>query len=251
MLTFDPTSPQLIDKNTALTSTYWSGSDTLEQYNKNLNELGQDWEWANKTIEYNFNEFGHRSKSIKDLDKDFILCFGCSFTVGVGVQETQTWPHQLSRMFGLDYYNAGVGGAGMDICYYNSILWKANNLPLPGLVVVAWPEDTRKSFALTENNNILLDVSNQRSELYSKLYITDTAEQVMNNISWYEGFNSVWESLNIKVVNIKFNLLPQLDFLKIPSVLFDSDEGSGGARDRMHDGPVYLENIAKKVMSVL
>jgi hypothetical protein len=57
--------------------------------------------------------------------------------------------------------------------------------------------------------------------------------------------------LNIKVVNVNFNMLPQIDFLNIPSVSLDSDEGSGGARDRMHDGPVYLENIAKKVMSVL
>lgn len=251
MLTFDPTSPQLVDKNVANMSTYWSGSDTLELYNKNLNELGPDWEWANKTIEYKFNEFGHRSKSIRDLDKDFILCFGCSFTVGVGVQEQETWPHQLSRMFGLDYYNAGVGGAGMDICYYNSILWKANNLPLPSLVVVAWPEDTRKSFAITDGEDILLDVSNQRSEMYSKLYVTDTAEQVINNIAWYEGFNSIWESLNIKVVNVNFNMIPQIDFLNIPSILFANMDGAGQARDRMHDGPVFLENIAKKVMSAL
>ena len=116
---------------------------------------------------------------------------------------------------------------------------------------MAWPEDTRKSFAITDGEDILLDVSNQRSEIYSKLYITDTAEQIINNIAWYEGFNSIWESLNIKVVNVKFNSLPQLDFLNIRSVQNTSDDGAGQARDRMHDGPVFLENIAKKVMSAL
>ena len=101
-----------------------------------MNELPILTDRVNKTIkrydcdesykvEYKFNDFGYRSSTnYRDLLKQRkIVCLGCSFTEGVGLDEDETWPYLLSQKIGLPFFNLGMvcGSQGY-------IMWQIQNV---------------------------------------------------------------------------------------------------------------------------
>jgi hypothetical protein len=77
------------------------------------------------TIDYKFNDYGYRASFDYEslLDSEKIVCIGCSFTEGVGLLETETWPYLLSQKMGLPYLNLGVAG-GSD----GYVIWQIKNV---------------------------------------------------------------------------------------------------------------------------
>jgi hypothetical protein len=61
----------------------------------------------------------YRDRDHTGFDKEFIPCFGCSFTYGEGQPDTDTWPRMLSEKTGKNYLNLGVCGIGIDGIYNN------------------------------------------------------------------------------------------------------------------------------------
>lgn len=61
----------------------------------------------------------YRDRNHIGFDKEFIPCFGCSFTYGEGVADTETWPYLLSRKFNKNFLNLGMASAGVDAIYNN------------------------------------------------------------------------------------------------------------------------------------
>ena len=67
------------------------------------------------SVTYGFNEEGNRVTPKNSATARYnVLTFGCSFTFGVGVGDTGSFPWQLSEKLGKDYqvHNLGVGGYG-------------------------------------------------------------------------------------------------------------------------------------------
>jgi hypothetical protein len=102
--------------NVAGTVQYWDTSDSQERYQQNLQnpkkhqklkELG----YINSVIEYKFNSQGFRCEEILEPD---VLCFGCSFTMGTGLDEINTWPAQFSSITRLSTSNLGHAGSSND-----------------------------------------------------------------------------------------------------------------------------------------
>lgn len=250
-LSYHSSYPQMFDTSVASKSLEWYSSDSKEFYSNNLKKL-QNWRWSGVSIKYEFNSFGYRSKEVDQLDKDFILTFGCSFTEGTGLHNYQTWPHKLAELLKIDYYNAGKSGTGLDVIYYNSLLWKQHKLPLPKQVIVQWPEANRKSWGTYNNNEISLDVSNGKEDDWWKYYITSDGEIHMNNIAWYLGFNNVWQSLGVPVLNITWCPFDHLQNLEFPLHYSDiKNDLTLLARDHMHSGPEFQNNIAKMCKRLL
>ena len=54
---------------------------------------------------YKFNECGYRTKNIDDLDKDFALVFGCSYTEGVGLYQKDIWCEKLCKELEIAIFN--------------------------------------------------------------------------------------------------------------------------------------------------
>lgn len=240
---------QLVELDVISKTLNWYGSDTEDLYNKNVKD---GWRWKDTSIEYKFNKLGYRTKDLNNLHSDFLLTFGCSFTEGVGLHDKQIWPTKLAKLLNLDLYNAGKGGSGLDICYYNALLWKENNLPLPKQVVLQLPEPERKSWGTYKENNISLDVSNGKEDDWWKYYITSNGEIHMNNIAWYLGFNNVWQSLNVPVLNITWSPYTHLENLEF-KLHYSNIEHDPNllARDNMHSGPEWHTNIANKCKELL
>jgi hypothetical protein len=53
------------------------------------------------------------------FDKEFIPCFGCSFTYGADQLDTESWPYLLSQETNKNFLNLGMGGSGIDGVYNN------------------------------------------------------------------------------------------------------------------------------------
>ena len=140
----------------------------------------------------------------------------------------------------------------MLLFYYNSLLWKQHKLPLPKQVIVQWPEANRKSWGTYNNDKISLDVSNGKEDDWWKYYITSDGEIHMNNIAWYLGFNNVWQSLGVPVLNITWCPFDHLQNLEFPLHYSDiKNDLTLLARDHMHSGPEFQNNIAKMCKRLL
>jgi hypothetical protein len=66
-------------------------------------------------IKYRFNRYGFRD--INWNEDDFpksIFCFGCSQTVGVGIEEDLTWTKIVSKKLEIPVCNMGITGASND-----------------------------------------------------------------------------------------------------------------------------------------
>ena len=61
----------------------------------------------------------YRDRDHIGFDKEFIPCFGCSFTYGQAQPTDATWPYLLSQKTGKNFLNLGVQGIGIDGIYNN------------------------------------------------------------------------------------------------------------------------------------
>jgi hypothetical protein len=133
---------------------YYSGTDTEDLYNSNLQTQSSDWYYYNNPITYSYNEYGHRSKSINELDFDnYILFIGCSHTEGIGLHQENTYANLVSTKLNCDYYNLACGGSGLDILFYNIVSWFNTFDKLPKKVVIQWPNTVR--FAALDDSGLL------------------------------------------------------------------------------------------------
>lgn len=61
----------------------------------------------------------YRDRNHIGFDKEFIPCFGCSFTYGASQPDIDTWPYLLSQKTKKNFLNLGIGGSGIDGIYNN------------------------------------------------------------------------------------------------------------------------------------
>ena len=256
-LHFNKELPLLFDRTRINYSGDFYSTDTEQLFKKNV-KVKKDWRWKDAHIPYKFNSLGYRTKEINEADKEFVLGFGCSFTEGVGIDSKDTWLHTVCSKIGIDYINLAKASTGMDIQYYNTLLWNNSNLPRPKYVICQWPQKFRKSFGFNEDDRSILfndmsETPTHDGKWYGKRYIMDTGEMTMNTIAWYEGFNNTWKSLGVPVLNFswEYDLLDDTDFLKHELHVIDPEGvGSMQARDCQHDGPEFHEITAKKLLAL-
>lgn len=128
-------------------SSYWCDTDSEENFRKNPKEG-----YTDKSIYYQFNSYGYRTKEFDfESPKPSILCLGCSFTVGIGVNEFESWPAHIQTSF-TDYnvHNLGYAGASCDTVA--RILSSIKNKLNTGIVFIAWPNKYR--YEVYENTEV-------------------------------------------------------------------------------------------------
>jgi len=131
--------PSSIDKSNFLIA----GSDSYESYQENLKTQPQDWIYRTKSVTYERNEFGHRSKNLQELSYRYGLFTGCSITFGSAVALEDSYPHKISKALDVDYYNLAVEGSGPDLVAYNLMSWLYHVEVKPSFIVLQWPEYSR------------------------------------------------------------------------------------------------------------
>ena len=239
----------LVDRLFVNQTVNFYSSDDEDKYNFHKKRMPADWPYHTETIEYKFNSLGYRTKEIESLDKDFLLTFGCSYTEGVGLNVEDTWASLLATNLKLDLYNCAKQSTSPEIQHINALLWKRNNLPKPKLVVCQWPSISRKMFGFTQQDDIeLLDMSETKTHdgrWWERRYIVDDGERDKSIIQQIEGFNLVWESMEVPVINFTWEPFEIPLFTKIHEVR--PKAGSKEARDREHDGPDFHRETERTI----
>lgn len=121
----------------------YAGSDTMEEFAKNLKTQPDNWHYRTKEVEYLCNSKGYRTKELDSIDwKESIVLFGCSMTAGIGVAEDETISHFLEQKSGRPVINLGVPGSSLDFNLYNNFLLH-KNYTKPWAVVNLWTNTHR------------------------------------------------------------------------------------------------------------
>lgn len=207
-------------------------------------------------IEYKFNSLGYRTKEITDLDKNFILSFGCSYTEGVGLNTNQIWVDHLAKKLNIDYYNAAKQATGIDFAYLNNLLWVNSNLPKPKLVIIQWPQKHRKSFGFKEDYGIrfadMSETPTPDGKWWGKRYIMDTGDLSLNVWSWIEAVNNSWKMLGIPVFNFTWDDDLEEELTRSNyKVWCINPKNRDKARDDQHDGPNFHKETAETISALL
>jgi len=145
---------------------YWCGSDSEENFKKNP-KPGYD----QTSIVYKFNSHGYRTKEFEfNSDKKSIICIGCSFTYGTGINVEDSWPSHIERAFPeYNVYNLGVPGSSGDTIA--RILTNIENLLNPAMILILWPEIHRYEIY---NENKIMDVSSKDKNAYTPTILIDS-----------------------------------------------------------------------------
>lgn len=137
--------------------------------NQKLDKLPNENIYEDKQkFTYNFDNYGYRyDESPYDLEKNKkIFCFGCSETLGHGIQYKETWTYLLNNYFN-DYniYNYGVQGSSNNGIFrriYQFLKYlEINNLSYPEYIFIYFASFTRDELIYFESTNIkILNIGN-------------------------------------------------------------------------------------------
>lgn len=230
-------------------------TDSKEEYSKNRRLL-RDTQYHSTPIEYKFNNLGYRTKNIENLDISFLLTFGCSYTEGVGLHQQDTWAEKIAKHLNLDLYNHAKQSSGMDIQFYNALLWNMSNKPKPKIVIAQWPHKARKSFGYRTSDGIeIKDPSYTKTpdgKWWSKRYVQDSGEMELNNLFWFESFNNVWNMNQVPVLNFTWDsdLLPNLVSSSY-NIFRINPKNRDKARDLQHDGVLFHNDTTERLKEIL
>ena len=121
----------------------------VDNQNKNI----QDY-WKHKNIRYDLNEYHFRTDHIFESlkDNEFILASGCSYTMGLGINEESRWSNQLEKQLNIPVVNLGVAASDIKTLISNVCAYIAN-FHRPKAIIIQIPELTR--FSYLSSNGIL------------------------------------------------------------------------------------------------
>ena len=98
----------------------------------------------------------YRDRNHIGFKKEFIPCFGCSFTFGVSQPDTDTWPYLLAQKTGKNFLNLGIGGLGADSIYNNlKLLYSKNNF---NQCIILFPTFDRRIVKTKINDNMWIQI---------------------------------------------------------------------------------------------
>jgi hypothetical protein len=135
-------SPQLHPHDLAALPNFYP-SDTLKRYRQNLVKQGPEWPWRRQLVSYELNSDGYRARPWDQIDwANSIVCFGCSWTFGVGLTGEQTWPALVETISGIPTVNLGMPGSSVQWAWINTVRLIVAGIR-PRALVYYWPDPSR------------------------------------------------------------------------------------------------------------
>ena len=126
--------------------------------------------------EHTLNSHGYRCPEWDPMPdgKKNVVVLGCSHTFGQGLNDNEHWVHFLSQHNDtrLRYWNLGVPGASGDACVRR--LWGTQKLLDPKIIIICWPDESRREFVDPRHNTKEQDIEN-----------------FLHNVFWTEKFAEI------------------------------------------------------------
>lgn len=225
---------------------YWDTMDNQAWYQKNIKNSETHARLAklgflDVDIKYQYNSHGFRTLEFdRKID---VVCFGCSFTLGTGVHEPDTWPGQLQSLTSLQVANLGHSGSSNDTAFR----FAAHYLPLIRPRYAVWFQtDMHRIELLDESIPLSLNV-----------IATDTHNPCTNDYfikTWFSSAKN--QQLNLQKNTLAFKNL--CDVLGIISIIMPREQipdrgpfPNGNARDLTHPGADDYKKVAQHVYDTI
>ena len=177
----------------------WEGRDTEEFYLENLKKQSSDWEYRNKTVNYNWNQNGYRAPEWETIDwENSIIVMGCSLVAGVGLDYNDTIASCLENKIGYPVINLGIPAGCPSALHYNTIRLLQNNIK-PKAVCVVGPEMSRTTYFGNPNRNLGIWYLNipEREHFYASFYEHYVSKDPNAEIHGYmnlAGLENAWQA---------------------------------------------------------
>lgn len=235
--------------------------------NKTLKTIATDFK-DDGTIDYNMNEHGYRSNSLNQLSEYNILTLGCSWTMGVGVNNERIWPSVIGGRFDSDIskncrvFNYSMYGTSTS--YISKILYKITKSHfVPDVVLIMWPGFSRRDYIREDGSFKKVGGFRQatqndvvwKNDYEDKLFIELRNDHQDSMVFWesYKFVETIGKSHNIKIFHTiagyyyeifkTLNLKNTIDWntFFVPDDCFKNDFG---ARDNEHPSDEWHERFA-------
>ena len=221
-------------------------SDNPQKFSKNLLKQPSDWKYRTKSITYNVNSSGYRTKEWEDIDwKNSIVIFGCSCVYGVGVAEDENISYFLEQNTNVPVINMGFPGGSNDHILENivNLLEFVGPDNIPKNIIIGW----------TTSDRFLYYAENQTYDVGPwALNNTDKMQEMY--VSMYENpYNEMFRAHSIartarqllkgKTNLIEFSFFPTSVHymrMKLPPFPMMHDK----ARDLLHPGETVCKEVA-------
>lgn len=244
----------------------WFSGDSKENFRDNFDKIPKYFQTAD--ISYSWNSDGYRTKyEFDELNpEEFVLCFGCSYTEGVGVGEYDTWPAHLEKLIKKPCVNMGISGGSSDVIVANSRLWMNNRYPKPHFVIIQIPETSRepKVFIDGDRGNIQKFISNyviypsydleethwNRDKIKQKGFEENIITRFWETSNMLASISLAWRNWGVPVLFWTYDndgdvVMHPEDVMRIGGELCTLSNGEvDWARDLSHNGAVSSHNIA-------
>lgn len=189
-------------------------------------------------VNYEFNELGYRTRSVSQIQGNEILAIGDSFTLGLGVAQSHTWPELLAKELNYPVLNFSLNGASNDwMVRKTSQLLTVFN---PRCIVVHYTFSHRRERPFSDWTD------DERTEC-EPLYTHDENYQ-----NWRRAFD-YFSSLPVPVVHsfISDWHTQVIDYALLPGKVIAPMSKIDLARDGFHYGPQTHCLLANKITSLL
>ena len=220
---------------------HWDTSDSQKRFLKNLQNpthraFFEKNGYTEQSITYRFNSEGFRDKEFSTAE---CLTFGCSFTMGTGINEDQTWPVQFSKLTGYSVANLGLAGTSNDTAARLALHY----IPIFKPKVAIWVQtDPHRIEVVNEEikiaDNILAGDIQQgpyRQDYYLKQWFSSDINQQLNLLKNTLVFQHVCSENQVQCIVVPRNNVFFVDY----------------ARDLLHPGIVSNRKLAETIAQLV
>jgi hypothetical protein len=227
--------------NLAGKTVHWDTADSQQKFETNLSDPDKkqrliDLGYLDRPIIYQFNSHGFRGVEFETpVD---VVCFGCSYTMGTGVNAEHTWPSQLAELTGMRVINLGHAGSSNDTAFRFANYYLERLRPRWAI----WLQtDMHRLELLDESINTSMNI-----------LATDTKNPCANDYFIKIWFSTVMnQQLNLEKNTMAFRYLCdslQIKHITMPRSCVVSDKCG---RDLSHPGPDIYQQLARRVVEQL
>ena len=215
----------------------WEGSDTKKQYKHNKKRYGNVSPISNNVI-YTLNKYGYRCPEFNKIDwTNSIVTLGCSHTLGIGINNDETYSNLLQENLNIPVINLGQGGTDLWYQIYNAI--EVMKLNVRGVILQV---PNKERFTVFRGNQKSLSMGPWNIVKYKQM--VDIWGNQNNLKQWHLfGYDYIKKILGDK-------LLYSFSVVKI-ELPIEHISGVDMARDKGHYGIKTNQLIAKRITEEL
>jgi len=246
----------------------WFSTDKPEFYQENIKNNLVPEQYQDVTIEYTFNTQGYRTAELDTFrEKEFIIAFGCSYTQGVGLHQSEIWCEQLAKLMNTQCMNLALEGTGVSTTLYQTVNYLNSGLPLPSAVFIQHSHKERRTLAWNlayslghqdEHGNDVTDFGIMLKNYEPEYPADDGVREILVEDDYQSGkhidaITYMWNGVGVPVLHWTYNMdcetnMSNNRILVLPREhLLPGDWVHDIARDCTHNGPVDNINVSKNL----